>query len=235
MDVRGKSVLLSVLSGLFINAAQAGQYWLSSDGVPVRDSAGSCVAQGVESTQLQPGCDPMNRVILLPDSEGHVGAVVVVTEGSSKTLTTAYGAAYVGTQGQLEDSAASESEVSSRFGPLLQQQPTPPATFTLRFQSGSATELTPDSEAVIQQLSANLEDREAPEIRIVGHTDRVGSLLANDRLSKGRAQTVAEILAAKGIPKNMMEITGRGEREPEIATDDGVDEPRNRRVEISIR
>ncbi len=235
MDVRCKSLFFSILSALSINVAQAGQYWLSSDGVPVRDSAGSCVAQGIISTQLQPGCDPMNRVILLPDAEGHVGAVVVMSEGSSKTITTAYGAAYVDTQGQLEDSAASASEVNSRFGQLLQQQPIPPASFTLRFQSGSATELTPDSEAVIQQLSANLENREAPEIRIVGHTDRVGSLLANDRLSKGRAQTVAEILAAKGIPLNMMEVTGRGEREPEIATEDGVDEPRNRRVEISVR
>ncbi len=235
MDVRCKSFLYTALVGLSLNVAHAGQYWLSADGVPVRDSAGSCVAQGVDSAKLQPGCDPMNRVILLPDSEGNVGEVIVVSEGNSKTLTTAYGAAYVGTHGQLEDSAASASEVSSRFGQLLQQQPTAPATFTLRFQSGSATELTPDSEAVIQQISANLEGRDAPEIRIVGHTDRVGSLLANDRLSKGRAQTVAEILAVKGIPLNMMEIAGRGEREPEIATDDGVDEPRNRRVEISIR
>ncbi len=235
MDVRCKPLFFLILLALSINVAQAGQYWLSSDGVPVRDSAGSCVAQGVISTQLQPGCDPMNRVILLPDAEGHVGAVVVMSEGSSKTLQTAYSAAYMDSQGQLEDSASSESEVNSRFGQLLQQQPVPPATFTLRFKSGSATQLTPDSEAVIQQLSANLENREAPEIRIVGHTDRVGSLLANDRLSKGRAQTVAEILTAKGIPLNMMEVTGRGEREPEIVTEDGVDEPKNRRVEISIR
>lgn len=235
MDVRCKQLIVSALVFGCLSSAHAGQYWTTSNGLPVRDNAGNCVEQGVQANTLQPGCDAMNRVILLPDASGEVGAVVVMSEGGSKTLNTAYGAAYQGTEGQLEESAASSEEVNSRFGQLLQQQPLPAETFTLRFASGSATELTPDSLAMIPRLSASLEERKAPEIRIVGHTDRVGSLLANDRLSKARAQTVAKVLNEKGIPMDMMEVTGRGEREPEVATADGVDEPRNRRVEISIR
>lgn len=235
MDVRCKQLLVSAVLVSGIGSAHAGQYWTSSDGLPVRDSAGSCVEQGVSVSTLQPGCDAMNRVILLPDADGKVGAVVVMSDSGNRVLDTAYGAAHLGTEGQVEEAAASAGEVESRFGQLLQQQPLAAESFTLRFKSGSATELTSDSIAVIPLLSASLAQRDAPEIRIVGHTDRVGSLLANDRLSRQRAWTVASVLAEKGIPQDMMEVTGRGEREPEVATGDGVDEPRNRRVEISIR
>ena len=38
-----------------------------------------------------------------------------------------------------------------------------------------------------------------------------------------------------GIPADRIRAAGRGEREPLISTPDGVAEPRNRRVEISVR
>jgi outer membrane protein OmpA-like peptidoglycan-associated protein len=37
------------------------------------------------------------------------------------------------------------------------------------------------------------------------------------------------------VPANKLEVVGRGEREPLVATDDEVDEPKNRRVEINVR
>jgi outer membrane protein OmpA-like peptidoglycan-associated protein len=42
-------------------------------------------------------------------------------------------------------------------------------------------------------------------------------------------------LAAQGIPADRILASGRGEREPIVPTADGVDEPRNRRVEINVR
>ncbi len=90
MDVRCKQLIASALVFGCLSSAHAG----SSNGLPVRDNAGNCVEQGVQASTLQPGCDAMNRVILLPDASGEVGAVVVMSEGGSKTLNTAYGAAY---------------------------------------------------------------------------------------------------------------------------------------------
>jgi outer membrane protein OmpA-like peptidoglycan-associated protein len=70
---------------------------------------------------------------------------------------------------------------------------------------------------------------------VIGHTDRVGSVEHNDALSKKRAELVSGALTSAGIPAAQIEVAGRGEREPVVATADEVAEPRNRRVEISIR
>jgi outer membrane protein OmpA-like peptidoglycan-associated protein len=72
------------------------------------------------------------------------------------------------------------------------------------------------------------------EISVIGHTDRVGKLEANDALSLKRAEAVGEQLKAAGILAPM-EFAGRGEREPLIPTADEVPEPANRRVEINLR
>ena len=70
---------------------------------------------------------------------------------------------------------------------------------------------------------------------VIGHTDSVGGLEANDKLSRLRAETVRDILIAAGVPENKIEIAGRGEREPLVKTANEVAEAQNRRVEISVR
>src|SRR5207302_2111616 len=75
----------------------------------------------------------------------------------------------------------------------------------------------------------------APEIAIIGHSDRVGTVPYNDALSLRRAERCRDELLKLGIPKVRISIAGRGWREPEIPTAQDVSEPRNRRVEISVR
>jgi outer membrane protein OmpA-like peptidoglycan-associated protein len=80
-----------------------------------------------------------------------------------------------------------------------------------------------------------LKRRTAPDILVIGHTDRVGQLEENDMLSRLRAERVKADLVAQGIPEDRIRASGRGEREPVVPTEDNVDEPRNRRVEINVR
>jgi outer membrane protein OmpA-like peptidoglycan-associated protein len=75
----------------------------------------------------------------------------------------------------------------------------------------------------------------SPEIVVIGHTDRVGTLEYNDKLSLKRADVVRAALVAAGVPPGQIDIAGRGEREPAVATPDEIAEPRNRRVEIMVR
>ena len=63
----------------------------------------------------------------------------------------------------------------------------------------------------------------------------MGSDADNDRLSLLRAERVRASLVAQGIAPERIQASGRGEREPIVQTADGVDEPRNRRVEINVR
>ena len=80
-----------------------------------------------------------------------------------------------------------------------------------------------------------LRRRPAPDIVVVGHTDRVGNVETNDELSLARAERVKSDLVGQGLPAERISVAGRGERDPIVPTDDGVDEPLNRRVEIDVR
>ena len=70
---------------------------------------------------------------------------------------------------------------------------------------------------------------------VVGHTDRAGSNAYNQGLSRERAMAVADRMASLGISRSAMTIDARGEEEPRVPTEDGVRNPQNRRVEISVK
>ena len=97
-------------------------------------------------------------------------------------------------------------------------------------------------EVVLDQPFAGVERRgnefkvlKSSEVMVIGHTDTVGGTDANDKLSQKRAAAVREILIAAGVPAQKIETAGRGERELLVMSADEVAEPRNRRVEISVR
>ena len=72
-------------------------------------------------------------------------------------------------------------------------------------------------------------------IGVVGHADRSGSNEYNVGLSQRRAQAVADLLVSMGVPRTSIQITARGEEQPRVPTADGVREPQNRRVEMTVR
>ena len=82
---------------------------------------------------------------------------------------------------------------------------------------------------------AELKRRAVPDIVVIGHTDTIGALEWNDKLSLARAERVREALIAQGLPATRITAAGRGEREPLVTTADNVAEPRNRRVEVNVR
>lgn len=176
-----------------------------------------------------------DRVILLPGADGSVGEVVVKSAAGEQVLNSAYAGVGANAQGRLVSKTESPDSVQERYGSTLDARPLRPQSFTVYFVSGSATELHADSRSIFEVIKSVLAGRPAAEIVVIGHTDTVGELEANDALSAERAATMRDQLVAAGIPAASMEVAGRGEREPLVKTDDGVDEPRNRRVEISVR
>lgn len=184
---------------------------------------------------LTPAPAEPDRVVLLPDADGKVGAVVVKSAGGEAVLDRAYAGLAVAPQGAMAASVESDATVRARYGAALDARPPRPRSFAVYFVSGSAVELTPESQPVFEQIKADLAARPAPEIAVIGHTDRLGKAEANDTLSTQRATTVRDQLLAAGIRAASMDVAGRGEREPLVPTADEVAEPRNRRVEISVR
>lgn len=183
-----------------------------------------------------PGCSTIHdRIILLPDPEGKVGAVVVHSASGEQVLNSAYAGVGVTRSGEMEKIQGNQTSVQARYGELLAARPPRPVTFTVHFIFDSATELAPESVATVEKLKAVLMTWPAPQLVVVGHTDRAGSTESNDRLSKRRAESVAAFLTKKGIPAEQIETAGRGEREPLVSTGDGVPHLMNRRVVITIQ
>lgn len=173
-------------------------------------------------------------VIVLPEEGGKVGTVVVHTAAEEQTVHGAYAAARVRSGGKLEVLTLEKAEVDRTFGPALSAMPQRPASFLLYFQEGS-DELTPESAKSLSRVLAEIAGRPAAEVAVIGHTDLVGTDQYNDALSTQRAQRVRDELLRAGIPADRIEVAARGKREPLYRTPEGVAEPRNRRVEVSVR
>ena len=178
---------------------------------------------------------PGSRVVLLPDANGKTGTVIVTTESSQQLLSIGYGSASVNARGAIVVQAEDAAKVRERYAVTLAARPQPPVSFTLYFEFGSAVDIAPAFKPVLDQLLAALPAYPAPEITVIGHTDRVGSLESNDLLSLQRAETVRDLMVQAGIKADLISVSGRGEREPVVPTDDGVPEEKNRRVEINLR
>jgi outer membrane protein OmpA-like peptidoglycan-associated protein len=127
-----------------------------------------------------------------------------------------------------------EPEARQAFGAALAAQPARPTSFILYFLE-ARDELTPDSRQLLGRIVDEIARRPAPEIVVIGHTDRVGAVPYNDTLSLRRAERVRDELVKVGIAAERIRVAGRGEREPLVPTPDEVAEPRNRRVEITVR
>jgi outer membrane protein OmpA-like peptidoglycan-associated protein len=113
-------------------------------------------------------------------------------------------------------------------------RPQLPERFLLYFVSGGA-QLTPESQALLPGIVASAAQRPAVDVSIIGHTDTVGRAEQNEELALKRAQAIAELIKAKGLKVHALAIESHGERNLLIKTADETAEPRNRRVEISLR
>ena len=173
-------------------------------------------------------------VVLLPEESGASGAVTV-GEGSRATVLDApLTAATVDSGGNVKTAAMTPDEVKQTFGAALAAQPPRSMSFILYFSTGS-TEVTAESRPVLEALFAEVAKRQAVEVQVTGHTDRVGTEADNDRLSLERAQTVRDMLVQRGLKASFIRAVGRGAREPLVPAPAQQPEPKNRRVEVIVR
>jgi outer membrane protein OmpA-like peptidoglycan-associated protein len=105
--------------------------------------------------------------------------------------------------------------------------------FVFEFDTGSA-ELPEEYSSKIKEMYNYLKYNNK-HVKVIGHTDSVGSNASNDELSKKRANVVKNELVRLGI--NLMRITteGKGEEEPIKNNDTEEGRKRNRRVEILVQ
>ncbi len=94
--------------------------------------------------------------------------------------------------------------------------------------------LKPEAIRVLDKVYSLLKNTRFKKIIVEGYTDNIGSASYNLRLSKARAQAVANYLIAKGVPRGKIKVVGYGEKRPKFPNDTEEHRAKNRRVEIKI-
>ena len=96
------------------------------------------------------------------------------------------------------------------------------------------TEILPMSEESLKTLYDFLKQNPRVRIKIIGHTDSVGTDQANQILSEGRSASVKNEMVKRGIKADRIETEGRGESEPIDTNDTEEGRQNNRRVVIQV-
>ena len=201
-------------------------------------------AAGIACVALAASCGPrpeptvpggVELIVLAADPDGgNPGAVVVSNQGGVVELTSPGAAANVLSGKAPAPSTLGEADVTRIFGDTFASLPLPPQSSVLYFRFES-DQLTPESAALLPSVLTAVVSRPAPEVLIVGHTDTTGEPRSNFELGLNRASAVRSMLVGAGLDPSLAEVASHGESVLLVPTADETAEPRNRRVEITVR
>jgi len=190
-------------------------------------------------------CAKNDLIVLIPDSDGQVGELLVTNKEGTQRITQAYMAVEVSNQDKVIESPKEldKTEVNKTFASAMAANPQKSKHFILYFNSAS-TELTDESLTIIATIIKEIAERRVADIFIIGHTDTQAATDFNAQLALKRAKKVEKIFQDKGFKKGgnssfkgqqvRIHVTSHGEGKLLISTEDNVNEPRNRRVEVVI-
>ena len=174
-------------------------------------------------------------VVLLPDREGGVGRASVENTSGGVELVRQRDATRVKTNERPASvEPMSEAEVQRLFGEALDALPPAPSRFVLNFRF-QTDELTDEARALVPQILKVVGGSAFANVVVTGHTDTMGTPTANYELGLKRAVMVRNLLIAAGLDAKQIETSSLGESDWLIKTSDEAAEPRNRRVDITVR
>ncbi|MBK9221687.1 MAG: OmpA family protein [Saprospiraceae bacterium] len=101
------------------------------------------------------------------------------------------------------------------------------------FETGSS-KLSIESEIALNILKETFDQYPKLKVEVSGHTDNVGDLSLNMKLSQERALAVKDFLVSKGIPGDKISSLGLGPNKPVESNDTDAGKSKNRRIEFKI-
>ena len=118
-------------------------------------------------------------------------------------------------------------------------QPAPPAASKVTYAADAFFDfdkyvLKPEGKAKLDDLVGKVKGVNLEVIIAVGHTDSIGTVEYNQKLSVRRAEAVKAYLVSKGIEKNRVYTEGKGEKQPVADNKTKEGRAKNRRVEIEV-
>lgn len=197
----------------------------------------SLMATGLVMGALLAGCasppkPPGSYVVLLPSPDGSVGRLVVESPDGARTLTEANTALTLA--GSAPAFTVGKERLERDFGPAMGARPPLPEVFLIYFVLDS-TDMVPESKALLPQILQAARSRATVDMSVIGHTDTLGKPQDNESLGLRRANAIAGQMRQLGIENMTLTVESHGERNLLVNTPDETSEPRNRRVEITLR
>lgn len=98
----------------------------------------------------------------------------------------------------------------------------------------NSARLTGEARQTSRQISEVLLDVGGRGISVEGHTDSIGTMSYNQKLSESRARSVADELVASGVSRRRIDVRGFGESDPVASNSSESGRAKNRRVEVII-
>ena len=108
-----------------------------------------------------------------------------------------------------------------------------PATRSIYFDSGQGSEIRSDWTGVLDDTAQAIRQH-GGRVRLDSFSDRSGSERANRQVSAKRGQAVRAALIQRGVPAGAIATVAHGENNSVVPTADGVREPQNRRVDVTL-
>ena len=109
----------------------------------------------------------------------------------------------------------------------------------VKFDSGilfdfNSTVLKDAAKANVQTLASSLNQYPGTDVKVIGHTDNVGTAAVNQSVSEKRAAAIKAYAVAQGVPSSRLITVGKGFSEPIADNSTDAGRAANRRVEIII-
>ena len=195
------------------------------------------------------GCDALNNTakgaIIGTGAGAAVGAGIgglIGKDGKSAAVGAAIGGVVGATAGAIigkkMDKAAAEAAAVENAKVETIEDVNGLKAVKVTFESGilfdfNKTALKTDAKAALTKFAKVLVENPTMDIAVYGHTDNVGTLAANQKVSLGRANTVADYLVAQGATRTQMKVVDGRDYSMPVATNETAEgRAQNRRVEV---
>ena len=123
--------------------------------------------------------------------------------------------------------------------PAPQPAPQPPVATKVTYAADAFFDfdksvLKPEGKAKLDDLVSKVKGINLEVVIAVGHTDSIGTVAYNQKLSVRRSEAVKAYLVSKGIEKNRVYTEGKGKSQPVADNKTAEGRAKNRRVEIEV-